>query len=202
MDRAVEKNIIKILKANKGYARTEALKIAGIHSRQISAALTEGILVQIRRGLYKLAAYPWSQHASFADVAAVQPQSVICLISALSYYELTTANPSEIYIALPARSRAAAIDYPPTRVFYFSGKMYSEGVIRKQTASGVFNIYSKEKTVCDIFRFRNRLGEDTAIEGLRNYLRSKDRDVNELLRVAAVCRIQAVMMPYIKGMLG
>ncbi|TVR18213.1 MAG: hypothetical protein EA391_02700 [Balneolaceae bacterium] len=37
---------------------------------------------------------------------------------------------------------------------------------------GRFKVYNKPKTVCDMFRFRNKLGEDLALEGLENYLKA------------------------------
>lgn len=47
------------------------------------------------------------------------PEGVICLLSALDYYGLTTFNPSEIYVAIPHAAKAPGIEYPPVKVFYF-----------------------------------------------------------------------------------
>jgi predicted transcriptional regulator of viral defense system len=200
MDQSVRKKMVDIFKKNNGYARTKILKTSGIHSRQISCAIKEGVIIQIKRGMFKLASFPWDHNSSFVEISKVSPQSVICLLSALSYYDLSTVNPEEVYIAFPARSYIIRIDRPPTRIFYFSGKLFTEGITNIKSKTGEFKIYSREKTVCDVFRFRNRLGEDVAIEGLRNYLRSKQCNINELLRVAYVCRVKSIMTPYIKGM--
>jgi predicted transcriptional regulator of viral defense system len=56
------------------------------------------------------------------------PQGVICLISALSYYELTTQIPHFVYIALPRTSRLPQADYPPLRCFWYSKSAYKAGV--------------------------------------------------------------------------
>jgi hypothetical protein len=51
-------------------------------------------------------------------VAKRIPKSVICLISALSYYNLTTQIPHFVYIALPRTSRLPKLKYPPLRYFW------------------------------------------------------------------------------------
>jgi hypothetical protein len=57
-----------------------------------------------------------------------------------------------------------------------------------------------EKTVCDMFRYRNKLGEDLALEGLRNYLSRKDANVTKLREYASICRVKTSMMPYLKAL--
>ena len=57
------------------------------------------------------------------------------------------------------------------------------------------------KTVADGFKFRSRVGEDVAVEALRDYLARPDSDLNALHAVAAVCRVDAVMQPYLEALL-
>ncbi|MGD8781141.1 MAG: hypothetical protein PVH88_19510 [Ignavibacteria bacterium] len=44
----------------------------------------------------------------------------------------------------------------------------------------MIRIYSKEKTVVDLFRHKNKLGEDVVLESLKTYMRSMDRKINML----------------------
>jgi hypothetical protein len=61
-------------------------------------------------------------------------------------------------------------------------------------------MYNKEKTICDMFRYRNKIGENLALEALKNYLRRKDSNIKKLNEFAIVCRVKTVMLPYIKAM--
>ena len=64
-----------------------------------------------------------------------------------------------------------------------------------KTTSGVVKIYDKEKTICDLFRYRNKLGEDIAIEALKKYLRLKDYKIKKLSEYADKMRIKTIITP-------
>jgi hypothetical protein len=64
----------------------------------------------------------------------------------------------------------------------------------------LIKIYNKEKTICDMFRYRNKYGEDLALEGLKNYLSHKEANVNKLRKYAEICQVKTIMMPYLKAL--
>jgi hypothetical protein len=67
---------------------------------------------------------------------------------------------------------------------------------------GEIKIYNIEKTVCDMFRYRNKLGTDIALEGLKNYLKLKEANINKLSKYAEICQVKTVMMPYVRAIVG
>lgn len=82
-------------------------------------------------------------------VARRIPQGVLCVISALSFHELTTQVPHTIDVALERGTRRPRLDYPPTRFFWFSGPA-SQGGIEMHTLDGVpVRTYYPEKTLAD-----------------------------------------------------
>ncbi len=195
------KDIIEIFEINKGFARMGELKAKGIHTRRIAQALKEGIIERIKPGLYKLVDYPWDEHESFVDVFNANKNAVICLLSAASYYELTTFDPSEIYVAVPHHTDKFVIKYPPINVYYFIEKYYKPGIEEKETLSGKIRIYNREKSIGDLFRYMKKLGEDVALESLKNYMGSRDRDLAKLHRYSVICGVKDKMEPFIKSML-
>ncbi len=196
------KEIIGYFKMHQGYARMKDLKEAGFHTRRIKQLLLDGKIEKMKPGLYKLANVDsmGNYFQQFIDVQKSMPKGVICLISALEYHQLTTVNPSKIYVALPNKEKPGKLKYPPTEVFYFRDQFYNRGIKEIQTESGNFKIYNAEKTICDMFRYRNKLGEDTALEGLKNYLKRKDAKINKLWEYAIKCRVKTIVHPYIKAM--
>lgn len=173
----------------------------------------ENVIVKVKPGLYRLAnvgrivlpALKGKGSGSvisqgMIDVCRAIPEGVICLASALESYGLTTFNPSEIYVAIPNSSKMPKIDYPPVRVFYFRDRFYKPGIESINTGSTVVKVYNKEKTICDMFRYRNKLGEDLALEGLRNYLSRKGADIGKIGEYASICRVKTIMMPYLKAL--
>ena len=72
-----------------------------------------------------------------------------------------------------------------------------------ETANGLpLKVYTPARTVVDCFRFRNRIGLDTAMEALRDGWHKKLFTSDELYDVARTCRIANVLMPYMEMMLG
>lgn len=51
-----------------------------------------------------------------------------------------------------------------------------------------------------MFRFRNKLGEDLALEGMQNYLNRSDSNLNDHGKFMKICRVKTVMAPYVKAM--
>ena len=182
-----------------GVLRTSQALRRGVHSRTLSQLLEDGRLERLSRGVYRLAELPPPGDPDLVVVTARVPKAVVCLISALHIHGLTTEIPHEVSIALPPRTKRPEIDYPPLRVFWFSGEAFTEGVER-HAPDGV-RIYDAAKTVADCFKFRNKLGIDVAVEALRTGLEERLIRPAELLRYARICRIERVMKPYLEAIL-
>ena len=195
------KKIIKIFKTYNGYARSKDILAEGIHPRDIKSILDKGMVIKVKNGLYRLADTPIISNQSFIDLACAVPEGVICLLSALSYYELTTFNPSIISMAIHRKSWRPKIEYPPVEFYYFSKKQFEAGIDKIIIRGHKISIYCKEKTICDCFRYRNKLGIDIAKEGLSEYLKRKDRNLEKLLEYAEICRVKALMEIWINAMI-
>jgi len=193
--------VIEIFNKHYGYAYLKDLKAQGVHTDTIRKLLAEGKIEKIKPGLYRVSDFPMMAHQGFVDVCMAIPKAVICLHSALSYYGLTTSVPAVVMVALPREAKAPRLQYPPVKVFYLSRANYEMSMELVHTETGDFRIYGMEKTIIDCFRYRNRLGEDVAVEGLKNYLARKDADLNRLFSYARKGRMYRVIKPYIEALL-
>ena len=169
--------LITFFKSHRGYARMADMKAAGIHTRDVARALADGAIDKLKPGLYKLTEYEWDARSTLVDVCHANRAAVICLSSALEFHGLTTLNPSEITVAVPHNTDRFILRYPPIRVFFFPDTFYSPGMDVITTKAGIVRIYNREKTICDMFRYRNKLGLDLALEGLRTYLTLKEANI-------------------------
>jgi predicted transcriptional regulator of viral defense system len=178
----------------------EAIK-AGVHPRTLYAMRDQGIIKRIGRGVYRLSDMPTLGNPDLATIAMRIPKGVICLISALSYHEITTQIPHQIYLALPRGAEPPRIDYPPVHVFWFSGLAFDEGIEYHKVDGIPVNIYSPEKTIADCFKYRNKIGLDVVLEALKLYRSRKRFKVDELMHYAQLCRVEKVMRPYVEALL-
>ena len=194
--------IIKLFIKNKGYARMKDMKASGFQTRDIRNLLKADRIVKVKPGVYRLADTQLGESSGLVEVCLAMPKAVICLSSALAFHELTTFVPTAITYAIPRSDKPVKLAHPPTEPYFFSEAQYKTGVERRETKFGGIRLYGMEKTICDCFRFRNKLGEDLAIEGLKEYLRRRGRDLNKLMKLAEVCRVEGIVSQYVKAIVG
>ena len=192
---------VAVFEMHGGILRTAEALRAGIHPHTLYAMRDAGKLERISRGVFRLAEMPPLENPDLVIVAKRVPNGVICLISALAFHDLTTQVPHEVHLALPRGAGEPHLDFPPIRTFHFTGKSFIEGIETHRLDGVPVRVYSPEKTLADCFRFRNRIGLDTAIEALRLYRERRSVKVDDLLRFAAICRVAKVMRPYLEAIL-
>jgi len=170
----------------------------GVHPRELYKLRDAGEIIQLSRGVYRLAEIEETENSDLAAVAARVAGGVVCLISALSYHEITSEIPHEVFLAIPRRKEPPRIDFPPTRVFHFSEASIAAGVETHTISNVAVKIFSMEKTVADCFKFRNRIGLDVALEGLKMCL-ARRGSRSKILEYARICRVERVVRPYLEA---
>lgn len=192
---------IAIFRENNSMMRTRFAINAGIHPDTLYSMRRKGIIEKISRGLYRLTDGAMPINPDIVAVSMKIPGGVICLISALSFYELTLQIPHEVYVALHKGAEQPRLEYPPVRIFRFMGDAFSQGIEITQIDNIPVKIYCMEKTIADTFKFRNKIGLDTATEALRIYMERKNRDINKLMYYAEICRVGRIIRPYIEALI-
>lgn len=173
----------------------------GITRYALRTMESSGLVERLSRGVYRLVEGAGLEHPDLTAVAARVPRAVICLISALAFHELTTRIPHAVDIALPRDATTTPrIDYPPVQVYRFSGLAYSEGLEAHVFGGVEVKVYSKEKSIADAFKYRNKIGLDVALEALKGWCGTRGRNIDTLLAMARVCRVHNVMRPYLEAL--
>jgi len=190
----------QLFRQRGGALRTKEALAAGVHPRTLYAMHRNGELERLARGLYRLAELPTPTDPDLATVAKRVPQGVICLISALAHHGLTTQIPHVVDLALPRTARRPALDYPPLRVFRFSGQAFEAGIETHVMDGVAVRIYSPEKTLADCFKFRNKIGLDVAIEAIRAYRARRDARLERVLEYARICRVEKLVRPVLEAL--
>jgi predicted transcriptional regulator of viral defense system len=81
-----------------------------------------------------------------------------------------------------------------------SGKALTEGVEDHRIEGVAVKVYQPAKTVADCFKYRNKIGLDVALEALRDYRKKHRSGMDELWRLAKICRVERVMRPYLEAL--
>ena len=133
-------------------------------------------------------------------VAARIPKAVVAVVSALHFHGLTTEIPHEVSIALPRGTARPKLEWPPLRVYRFSGAMYRDGIEVHERDGAQLRVYGVAKTIADCFRFRNRLGIELPLEALRTAVHERKVTPAEIQRAARHARVEAVVRPYLESL--
>lgn len=173
----------------------------GIHRDTLRKMVQDGVAEKVSRGLYQLVDIEPAPNPDLAIIAAKVPEGVLCLISALSFHEMTTQIPHEIHLAIERNSKPPKIEYPPLQTYQFSGEAFHAGVESHNIGPRDMKIYSREKTIADCFKYRNQIGLDTCLESLRLYKQQRRVDPESILRFAKICRVASVIQPYAESIL-
>lgn len=192
---------VAVFRKHGGILRTAKALRAGIHPSTLYEMRDVGSLEVVSRGVYRLADAEPLGNPDLVTIATRVPNGVICLISALAFYEITTQIPHEIHMALQRGSEEPRLNHPPFKIYRFSGQAFTAGVEIHELDGVSVRIYSLEKTLADCFKFRNKIGLDTAIEAVRYYRERRSVNVDALMRYAKICRVEKVMRPYLEAFL-
>ena len=179
--------------------RTSQAIQLGIAPRTLYALYEAGLLVKVTRGVYRLAEAEPLSNADLIQVALRIPKGIICLISALSYHNLTAQIPHQVYVALPLDAEKPRLAYPPVRLFWLSKPVYSTGVEEHLMDGTTVSIYNREKTIADCFKYRNKIGFDVALEALKDGI-TQGCDLELIIKYACIDRVEKVIRPYMEAL--
>jgi predicted transcriptional regulator of viral defense system len=173
-----------------------------------------GQIERAQRGVYRLAEAEGFSHESLLQVALRIPQAVVCSYSALAFHNLGTflgpstrpdgagrSIPNSIHLAIPQKARRPKLEYPPLELYYFSPKPFGYGIEHHPVGAGVLRVYSKEKTLADGLRLKQRVEYSVVLESLKAYLALQERNIPLLLAAAKVCRVEVAMRVLVQAML-
>jgi predicted transcriptional regulator of viral defense system len=190
---------LRVFQDRGGTLRTRDLIALGVHTDALYALRDAGRIIELGRGLYRVADASEAEQPDLAVVAARAPNAVVCLISALSYHGITTQIPSSVHLAVPRGSYHGIKLSIPVTVYRFDPKTFHEGMESHRMGGMPLKVYSAARTVVDCFKFRNKLGLDIALEALRLARQRKRVQNRELLHFARQLRVEGPMTPYVQA---
>lgn len=183
--------------AKKATFTAKEARLAGIPSRMLSYFCKKGVIERISRGIYKGSEAELDMPFEWEDLALVAlsiPKGVVCLISALCYYDLTDQMMRAFWIAVPHSTWA------PLRPLTQIVRMRNVTLGQTEILIGKYRIkiFDRERTVIDAFRY---LSKEVAIKALQAYLiRTKQHkpDLNKLQEYARKLRVN--IDPYLMAL--
>lgn len=195
-------DVLDLVRRVGGIAPTSELIKGGVRWEDLYRLRDEGALIELSRGIYRVADMPATAHLDLVAVCRRVPDGMICLNSAASFWDLTDEMPDSVHVAIARGRHRPRIAYPSTRVHVFAAEKFTLGRVHQPVdAAESITVSSRERTVVDLLRLRARVGRDVALTALRAYLRRQDAKPGELLALARQLRIGSVMSEVLEPLL-
>lgn len=168
----------------------------GIPPRMLVYFCQKSHIERVSRGFYRVKDPEFGSDFEWEDLAITVlsiPKGVICLISALCYYELTDEIMREFWIAVPHSTSAP--NRENTRITRMRNTTLGQGSVK--IGNQKIKIFNRERTIVDAFRY---LDKETSLKALQRYLNTQGEnkpDIDKLLKYAK--RLRVDLKPYISA---
>ncbi|MXY40093.1 MAG: transcriptional regulator [Rhodospirillaceae bacterium] len=193
-DQAIE------LLRSQGMMRLSEFKVNGITAATIGRMVRGGDVIRLARGLYQLPDAPLDANHSLAEAAKRVPRGVVCLVSALSYHELTDQLPRAVWMAIGTRDWNPKEGRPEMRIVRFTDALLTDDVLTVHIENVPVKVFGVAKTIADCFRHRRKVGQTVALEGLQEALRQRKVSPAEIARHAERGGVATVVRPYLEAL--
>jgi len=162
---------------NRPFTYEEALKY-GLSLQKLRSLVQAGEIHHFGRDIYLKAGLDYSEEAQFQMATRlIGTPSVICLMSALSYYECTDIIPKQTWLMVSANKLTR---YKNIKLLRVAHPCWKIGIVQHEG----YSITSLERTLVDAIVYKNKIGLPVATQALRNCLQSKKVKLKDLAEIA------------------
>jgi len=173
-----------------GVLRTRDLRQCGYYNQKIQKLIEDGEIEQIRRGYYQY--MDENAYSEAIIIAALFPDGVVCMESALDFYGYTDRTPSAWHIAVDSKTsrRRFNISYLIVKPHFITAERFVIGITEAEIEGTKLQIYDRERTSCDCLLYRNKMEAEVFAGAVRGYLSDEKRNESRLGKYANELRVQ------------
>ena len=185
----VEEKIENIVKTNNGYVTRKDIDRNSIPSIYLSRYVKKHNLIQIVRGFYAREDWIVDPYLIFQYT---YPQFIYSFNSAIYLHCLGDVLPNYLEVTGPFNYRPMSKNRDDVMTHTDTvDESYNLGITDIKTSlSNVVRAYDKEKTICDLIKHKDKIEFEVYVKALTRYARSKDKDINKLMRYAQIMKIE------------
>lgn len=168
---------------------TSELQSEKIYYTEIQALMNQHVIEKVRRGYYY-----WVEDYDGNEVLVIQklfPDAILCMETALFYYHYSDRNPMEwnITIHKNASRNRFNIDYPFIKAYRVDTRQLNIGETYGKINEINVRIYDRDRTICDVLRFRNRMDKEIYNKAIQGYIADPKKNIANLIDYAKKLRI-------------
>lgn len=190
------KDVYQCIDDNGGIAKKEQLIALGIDYRRILDFVENQEVIRIKNGYYTYGIERFSEEAL---VSKLFPDGLLCMESALYAYGYISRKPVGFHIAIDKNTSKSRfkLDYPKVIPYYTEPEVLKIGVATISYEGNTFQIYDKDRLICDCLKYESKMNREDFKEALQSYIKDEDKDISALMEYArerkVVKRVQSLI---------
>lgn len=190
------KEVYQCIDDNGGIAKKEQLIALGIDYRRILDFVENKDVIRIKNGYYTYGIERFSEEAL---VSKLFPDGLLCMESALYAYGYISRKPVGFHIAIDKNTSKSRfkLDYPKVIPYYTEPEVLMIGATTIQYEGNEFQIYDKDRLICDCLKYESKMNREDFKEALQSYIKDEDKDISALMEYArerkVVKRVQSLI---------
>lgn len=167
--------------------KTAELSALKIYYRDIAALIDSCCLEKVKQGYYRVVASKEGSGPSEASViAALYPDGVLCMYTALFYYSYSDRTPLSWDIAIDRDTSKARfkIDYPYVQPYYMEPEHLTYGITTAEFEDCQMQIFDRDRLICECIKNENKMDRETYNKAIQGYVADSKKSVTKLLSYA------------------
>lgn len=196
---AVIDELKKIARNDHGIIRTKIASENGISRAMLSKLSKSGILLRIVHGQYV-----FSNHMEDEMLSLTYRSKYVIFSheSALFLHGLSDRTPFEHSITVPSNVKLSSAFNEICKIYYIKPEFHALGCEMIKTQMGnLVPAYNLERTMCDIIRSRNRIGDETFFAALKSYAKCTEKNLPRLGEYVSIFRLSTLTRQYLEVLL-
>jgi predicted transcriptional regulator of viral defense system len=165
---------------------------SGLNQYSINEFIKEGVLERVERGIYCATTTDIAEEDEFAGASSQFGElSAICLLSALSFYELTDIVPKQVWLMVPFKKRTKSSRY---KFYRCRNPQWTVGIAKRRG----YSITSIERTLVESMMLPSVLSRRIGIDALKQAIASGKTSPKKILAMATALGVKHRVQAYIE----
>ena len=171
-----------------GIVKKEEFAALDVDYRKILEFVEAGTLVRIKNGYYTDRIDRFSEEEL---IARLFPDARLCMESALYAYGYIREKPYGWHLAVDKNTSKSRfkMDYPKVIPYYTEPEALELGSTTIEQNGLMFQIYDKERMICDCLKYEAKLDRAIFREAIQSYIRDNDKDISMLMEYARARKV-------------
>lgn len=184
-----KKDIAKsAIEISGGIIKTADLINAGLTKSDIVNLVDNYFIERVKHGYYKLSEINIYEEQVLSTLL---PEGIVCVHSALFHYGYSDYVPKKWCIAVPrtiSRSKLK-IDVVSIKAYYIQNELFKIGKTTDDFNGFTLNVYDRERTICDCFKYKNQLDSEIFNKAINAYIADDKKNLANLSKYAKQLKV-------------